>query len=194
MLCAGMALMGQQALRRAPGFALSDGITGQIRDLYDYRGKVVVLEFMLTTCPHCAGFADILGEVEHKYAGRVAVISIVNIPTDNPTTVKQFVTGHKVSYPILLDMGQMEYSYVQKQNVDLPHVYVIDANGYIRSEYGYSMTTRDIFEGRGLFTEIDRALNAVNSSDTFSRTLRTITSAGVLKCSRKSRRLTSLTM
>jgi hypothetical protein len=43
-------------------------------------------------------------------------------------------------------------------------VYVIDANGYIRSEYGYSITTRDIFEGHGLFAEIDHALNAVNSS------------------------------
>ena len=92
------------------------------------------------------------------------LISIVNIPVDNPTTVKQYVTGHKVTYPILLDMGQMEYSYVQKPNVDLPHLYVIDANGYIRSEYGYGITTRDIFEGHGLFTEVDRVLNLVNSS------------------------------
>jgi peroxiredoxin len=164
LFCAGLALTAQQPLRRAPGFALPDGITGQVRDLYDYRGKVVVLEFMMTTCPHCAAFADILGEVTQKYAGRVQVISIVNVPTDNPNTVKQFVTGHKVGYPILMDMGQMEYSYVLKPNVDLPHVYVIDANGYIRSESGYSITTRDIFEGHGLFTEIDRALNAVNSS------------------------------
>ena len=164
LFCAGMTLTSQQALRRAPGFALSDGITGQIRDLYDYRGKGGVLEFMMTTCPHCAVFADILGEVHQKYAGKVEVISIVNVPADNPNTVKQFVAGHKVSYPILMDMGQMEYSYVLKPNVDLPHVYVIDANGYIRSEYGYGITTRDIFEGRGLFTEIDRALNAVNSS------------------------------
>jgi peroxiredoxin len=164
LFCAGMALTAQQALRRAPGFALPDGITGQIRDLYDYRGKVVVLEFMMTTCPHCANFAEILEEVRQKYAGGAEVISIVNVPTDNPNTVKQFVTGHKVRYPILLDMGQMEYSYVMKQNVDLPHLYVIDQNGYIRSEYGYGLTTRDIFEGRGLFTEIDRVLNAVNSS------------------------------
>jgi thiol-disulfide isomerase/thioredoxin len=159
-----MALMGQVALRRAPGFALPDGITGQERDLYDYRGKVVVLEFMSTTCPHCAAFADILGQVQQKYGERVQVISIVNIPTDNPGTVKQYVTGHKVSYPVLLDMGQMEYSYVVKPQVDLPHLYVIDANGYIRSEFGYTITTRDIFEGRGLFAEVDKVLNAVNAS------------------------------
>ena len=72
LFCAGMALTAQQALRRAPGFALPDGITGQIRDLYDYRGKVVVLEFMSTTCPHCAAFADILAQAQQKYGDRVA--------------------------------------------------------------------------------------------------------------------------
>lgn len=164
MFCAGMALTAQQLLRRAPGFALPDALTGQIRDLYDYRGKVVVLEFMKTTCPHCANFTDILVEAHRKYGDRVQVISIVNTTDDNPNTVKQYVAGHKVTYPLLFDMGQMEYSYIQKPNVDLPHVYVIDANGYIRNEYGYSITTRDIFEGRGLFTEIDRVLAAVNSS------------------------------
>ncbi len=164
MFCAGMALPGQQAPRRAPGFALPDAQTGQIRDLYDYRGKVVVLEFMKTTCPHCANFTDILVEAQRKYGNRVQVISIVNTTDDNPNTVRQYVAGHKVTYPLLFDMGQMEYSYVQKPNVDLPHVYVIDPNGYIHSEYGYSITTRDIFEGRGLFNEIDRVLNTVNSS------------------------------
>jgi thiol-disulfide isomerase/thioredoxin len=167
LFCAGLALtalVAQQALRRAPGFALPDGVTGQIRDLYDYRGKTVVLEFMKTTCPHCAAFADIISEVNQKYAGRVQVISVVNTGDDNPTSVKQYVTGHKVSYPVLFDMGQMEYSYIQKPSVDLPHVYVIDANGYIHADYGYSLTTRDIFEGKGLFTEIDRTLGAVNSS------------------------------
>lgn len=164
LFCAGMTLMAQQALRRAPGFALPDGITGQIRDLYDYRGKPVLLEFMSTTCPHCAAFADILAQVQQKYGDRVQLISVVNVPVDNPTTVKQYVTGHRVSYPVLLDMGQMEYSYIQKPSVDLPHLYVIDANGYIRNDYGYGVTTRDIFEGHGLFTEVDRVLSLVNAS------------------------------
>jgi peroxiredoxin len=164
LFCAGMALTAQQALRRAPGFALPDGITGQIRDLYDYRGKVVVLEFMKTTCPHCANFADILAQAQQKYGDRLMVISVVNTNDDNPTSVKQYATGHKVTYPILFDLGQMAYSYIQKPSMDLPHVYVIDPNGYIRSDYAYGITTRDIFEGHALFAEIDRVLSAVNSS------------------------------
>ncbi len=70
--------------------------------------------------------------------------------------VKQYVTGHKVSYPIVFDVGQMQMSYIMKPSVDLPHVYVIDQNGFIRGDYGYGLTTRDIFEGKALFAEIDR--------------------------------------
>ena len=104
------------------------------------------------------------GQAQQKYGDRLTVISVVNTNDDNPASVKQYATGHKVTYPILFDLGQMAYSYVQKPSMDLPHVYVIDQNGYIRSDYAYGITTRDIFEGHALFTEIDRVLNAVNSS------------------------------
>ena len=33
---------------------------------------------------------------------------------------------------------------------------LIDAQGMIRNDYGYSPLTKGIFEGRELFTEIDR--------------------------------------
>ena len=156
VLCA-TALIAFQAGRRAPGFALPDGKM-QVYDLADFRGKIVVLEFMKTTCPHCAAFADILDEALQKYAGKVQVLAVVSGSEDNVNTVGQFAAGHKVRYPILFDSGQMAYSYVRTTSLDLPHVYLIDANGNIRSDFVYSVTTRDVFEGRGLFTEIDRML------------------------------------
>ena len=42
--------------RRAPGFALPEVVTFNYHDLYDYRGKVVVLEFMRSDCPACNTF------------------------------------------------------------------------------------------------------------------------------------------
>ncbi len=149
----------QQALRRAPSWDLAD-YNGQWHDLLDYRGKVLIIEMMKTTCPHCATFADILAEVPRKYEGKVAIVAIVSPAADNPEMVKQYVSGHKVTYPVVFDVGQMQMSYILKPSVDLPHVYIVDANGYIRADYGYSLTTRDIFEGKGLYTELDRLLGA----------------------------------
>src|SRR5689334_11048981 len=65
----------QLNLRRAPGFCLVD-TNAQWRDLADYRGKVVVIEFMQTTCPHCAAFVPKLEAIAQRYAGRVQILGI----------------------------------------------------------------------------------------------------------------------
>ncbi len=152
LLCAAALLAAQG--RRAPGFCLSDS-TGQWHDLADYRGKFVILEFMQTTCPHCALFANILKEAQQKYGEKIAVIAMVTAP-DNPTTMIQYVNGHHVTYPVLFDQGQAMASYVRKNSLDFPAIYLIDANGMIKGEYEYSEITKSIFEGKGLFTELDR--------------------------------------
>ena len=145
--------------RRAPGFALPDSKM-QVYDLADYRGKLVILEFMQTTCPHCAAFAGILNEAQQKYGERIAILAVANSTSDNATTVARYIAGHQVRYPVLFDAGQMAYSYFRSTSFDNPHLYLIDANGIIRSEFGYGPMTKEIFEGKALFPEIDRLLAA----------------------------------
>lgn len=121
---------------------------------------------MQTNCPHCAQFADILEEVNTKYAGRIAVFSVVN-PPDNPNTVGAYVSGHRTKVPVLFDCGQVAASYFkatpQNASFDVPHVFLIDAQGMIRNDWAYSLLTREIFEGRALFEEIDRLLGGAAS-------------------------------
>ncbi len=148
------ALFAQQAPRRAPGFALPDSHM-QVHDLYDFRGKPVVLEFMQTTCPHCAAFVPVLQRIQQRYGDKVAILSVAN-PPDNLQTVNQFIAGHKITYPVLFDMGQAAFSYVLTPQFDLPQVYLIDANGMISVHYSYTLLNRDIFEGNGLFGDLDR--------------------------------------
>jgi len=145
-----------QIARRAPGFALAD-TKGQWHDLYDYRGKVVILEFMQTSCPHCASFAQLLKKVEQKYGDKVAILAVAN-PPDSGDAIVKFIAGHQISYPIVFDMGQVAYSYVRKPHVDLPQIYLIDANGMIVGDFAYSPMTRDFFEGNALFNQLDRLL------------------------------------
>ncbi|HEV3199689.1 MAG TPA: TlpA disulfide reductase family protein [Bryobacteraceae bacterium] len=155
LLCA-MALLAAETPRRAPGFSLPN-LKAEQHDLADYRGKVVILEFMQTTCPHCATFIDVLDKVQQKFGSKVAILAVVN-PPDNQQAVAAYITGHKIAYPILFDCGQVAYSYVRAVQFDLPQVYVIDANGMIQRHYEYSALTRDIFEGNGLVSELDRLL------------------------------------
>src|SRR5450755_2504497 len=144
LLC-GIVLFAAGPLRRAPGFCLIDS-NGQWQDLADYRGKIVLVEFMQTTCPHCAAFSTVLNGLKLKYGDKLAILAIAN-PSDNPQTMTQFVTGHKIAYPLLLDQGQAAASYVRSPSVDLPTVYLVDGNGMIRNSWQHNVLTKDIFEG-----------------------------------------------
>jgi peroxiredoxin len=158
---------GELSGRRAPGFSLPDLHLRQ-HDLQDYRGKVVVLDIIQTTCSHCAAFMQTLEKVQQKYGDKVAVLSLVN-PPDNQVSVARFAASHKVTTPMLFDCGQAAVSYFkatpQHPTVNVPHVFLIDPEGMIRNDFGYEFNTRNIFEGEGLYTEIDRLLHETGAKN-----------------------------
>jgi peroxiredoxin len=160
-LSAMLSFAADPAFRRAPGFSLPDSKLQQ-HDLYDYRGKVVILDFMMTNCPHCATFSKTLERVKAKYGERVAILSIVNYSSDNSNTVGSYIQANKVTSPILFDCGQVLASYLRleraKKAVDMPHAFIIDAQGRIRGDYTYSMLTRPVFEGDAIFNDLDALL------------------------------------
>ena len=154
------AASGELSGRRAPGFSLPD-LKAQQHDLQDYRGKVVIIDIIQTTCPHCQRLADILEKVHAKYGEKVAVLTFA-IPQDTMATVTKFVEEHKVSTPVLFDCGQASASYLkvtpQNPRVNVPHLFLIDGQGTIRNDFGYDFDTRNVFEGDALDMEIDRLL------------------------------------
>ena len=154
-LCAA-ALAFSQGPMRAPGFCLSD-TNAQWRDLQDFRGKIVVLEFMQSTCPHCEAFTKVLSGVVKKYGDKVQVLSIA-LPNDTLPALVQFVKSHNLPWPHLFDMGQVAFSYVRQPNISFPTVYLIDGSGMIANHWEYGTFTKSIFEGDQLSREIDKLL------------------------------------
>jgi thiol-disulfide isomerase/thioredoxin len=161
MVASVFAASGELSNRRAPGFALPDPEYTRYYDLQDYRGKILLIDIMSTTCPHCLLLSSTLEKVKEKYGDRVAILSVV-LPPDNQTTVSKYKSVNRVTVPIVCDMGQMTISYMNAKpgtsHVDVPHLFVIDQQGMIRNDFGYEEPTRPIFEGPGLFKEIDKLL------------------------------------
>jgi peroxiredoxin len=151
---------GELSGRRAPGFSLPEG-PGVQRDLQDYRGKILILDFMQVTCEHCATFSAILEQARARYGDKIAILSIVNPPSD-AKGVADYITQHKVKSPILFDCGQVAYSYLKPDpaspTITIPHVFLIDGAGMIRSDFAFGDKTLEIFQRKGLFTEIDKLL------------------------------------
>jgi peroxiredoxin len=151
---------GELSGRRAPGFSLPDSTT-KLFDTQDYRGKLLLVEFMQTDCLHCQKFSAILEQAKVKYGAKIGILSIVNPPSDQKA-VAGFIAQFKVTTPILFDCGQVAYSYIKPTTptVNIPHIFLIDGDGMIRNDFAFSDATLPIFEGKGLFTEIDKLLAA----------------------------------
>lgn len=155
-------LVPAQTGRRAPGFSLPSTNNRQ-EDLADYRGKFVLLDIMKTDCDHCGPFAKILERAKLQYGSKVAVLSIAPAP-DDLTTAAKFIAANKITFPILFDCGQAVYSYVRNPSVTMPRLYIVNPEGYIVKEFVYGANTQEIFEGKGLFTELDRLLGGTGKS------------------------------
>ena len=152
---------GELSGRRAPGFALPDPAYEHFYDLQDFKGKVVLIDIMSTNCPHCQLLSTTLEKLKDKYKGQVQILSVV-LPPDNQQTVAAFVRQHKVTVPIVCDMGQMTISYLNAKpgqaHLDVPHLFLIDKQGMIRNDWTYTDKDKPIFEGPGLMSEIDKLL------------------------------------
>ena len=152
---------GELSNRRAPGFALPDPEYQHFYDLQDYRGKVVIIDIMSTTCPHCQLVSTTLEKVKEKYGDKVQILSVV-LPPDNQATVAKYRSVNKITVPIVCDMGQMTISYLNARpgmtKMDVPHLFIIDKQGIIRNDFFYSDQDKAVFEGPALYPEIDRLL------------------------------------
>ena len=152
---------GELSNRRAPSFALPTCDYAKFYDFLDYRGKVMIIDIMTTTCPHCELLTTTLEKVAQKYGNKVGILSVV-LPPDNVNTVAKYKIVNHVSIPIVCDAGQMTISYLQakpgQNHVELPHLFLIDKQGMIRNDFLYSETDKTVFEGPGLFPEIDKLL------------------------------------
>jgi peroxiredoxin len=139
---------GELSGRRAPGFTLPD-LNVNYHDLYDYRGKVVLLDIVQTSCPVCGSSHRILETIRQKFPGKVQILSVV-VPPDNQNSVRQFIANFAVKTPVLFDCGQMIGSYLkltpQKPQATFPHLFLIDANGMIRNDWEYKSGQEKYFE------------------------------------------------
>ena len=125
---------GEYSNRRAPGFSLADSHSQQ-HDPQDYKGKVLIVEFMQTTCDICMHLTDNLLQVKAKYGEKIGILSVTTLP-DNYQKTDKFAAEHNVPWPILFDSGQVMMSYLKvtpaNPTVHFPHLFIIDRNGTIR--------------------------------------------------------------
>ncbi|MEM4700083.1 MAG: TlpA disulfide reductase family protein [Candidatus Nezhaarchaeales archaeon] len=120
----------KQPPAEAADFLLID-LQGRAFRLSDFRGRVVVLDFMATWCGPCRLQVPHLQEVRERYGDSVVVISISVDPVrDSEEVLRQFLEGYpRADWIWARDTINLKLTYGV---VAIPTIIIVDQSGYVR--------------------------------------------------------------
>jgi peroxiredoxin len=121
--------------RPAPEFGINLAFGKPIK-LSQYKGKTVVLAFILTYCSHCQKAIGFLTKDQQEFAprGLQVLASAIDAPTAVPAFVKQFNPPFPVGFNTSEEaMGFMQH--VPMMTSYMPMIAFIDKDGVIRAQY-----------------------------------------------------------
>lgn len=130
-LILGSAVEGQSTTRKSPELAFS--IPGQgAKLLSQYRGKVVALEFILTTCPHCQAASKLMTRLQERYGPQGLQALAVAVNPNADLLVENFSKDFQVGYPVgSAPIEQMMAFMGFTERPVVPQLVLIDRNGDI---------------------------------------------------------------
>lgn len=128
-----------RVLLKAPYFSLpvitSDGLLTQGVDIFSLRGKVVVLEFMVSSCEVCQRMAPAVESLYQEYRGMgVTFLSVAGtFGGASAESTAQFIREYGASWTHVFDQDN---SVFQKYGIEgTPTYFVIDRTGIILSRF-----------------------------------------------------------
>lgn len=141
----------------APDFELKD-TDGNTFKLSDYEGeKVVILDFMFSTCVPCEKFVqDSLGPyAEDMDKDEVIIISVSVFGTDSEQDLREFAEKHDWKHALGDPNGDIEIAYDVQGT---PKILIIDKDGQITYEAGGRAGSSVPDNPEDLELEVDKAL------------------------------------
>ena len=137
LLLTGLAAYAQQVPRPAGEFAIKMP-NGQVTLLSQYSGKVVVLAFISTTCPHCQHTTQILSGLQSEYGPRGVQFLAAAFNPDAASLVPGFIAQFRPTFPVGSadrdSVLEYEQASLAKPNF-VPELIFIDRGRVIRAQY-----------------------------------------------------------
>lgn len=121
----------QSEPRKSPELAFT--LPGQAEKLLSqYRGKVVALEFILTSCPHCQAASKTMTGMQERYGSRGLQVLDVAIDPNADLRVENFSKEYQVGFPVGWTTIERMMSYMGfTERPVVPQLVLIDRAGNI---------------------------------------------------------------
>jgi peroxiredoxin len=130
-------LVGATVPRLSPEYTVQLTTGRQIK-LSSYRGKVVVLMFVLTDCSHCQDTSRFMESIQKEYGPRGVQTLAVAFNDKALVLVPGFISQTGASFPVGYDAREPVFSYLQRPltiQTFVPIMVFIDRQGMIRGQY-----------------------------------------------------------
>ena len=112
----------------APAFSLP-GLDGNMVNLDDYKGKIVLLNIWATWCPPCVAEMPSMEKLYQELKEENFEILAVSIDVSGSNVVAPFMKKHRLSFPALTDtQGTIKDLY---QTTGVPESFILDKDGII---------------------------------------------------------------
>ena len=122
--------------RKAPELVIQLPEGGQ-KLLTDYRGKVVCVEFLFTTCPHCQHSSQVLSRFQTEYGPKGFQALGIAFNPMSKMLVPDFVKQFKVNFPVGYAEREPVNAFLQNppdNALHVPQLVFIDRQGMIRKQ------------------------------------------------------------
>lgn len=119
--------------RKAPELAFNIPGQGQ-KLLSQYRGKVVALEFIYTTCPHCQAASRVMSKIQNEFRDRGLQVLDVAINPNADLAVADFAKEFQTTFPVgwvTQDQGLAFMGFNMADRFVVPQLILIDRKGII---------------------------------------------------------------
>lgn len=160
-LAAAFVLPGADIPRPAPNMTFKMPQGGVI-DLTQHRGKVVALEFLITTCPHCQKCSQILQKMQDEYGSKG--FQALGVATNEMAhmLVPDYMKNFNLRFPIGFAPREQAHEFLQHPTMLImyvPQLVFIDRKGIIQAQFaGGSDFFKD--EEKNIRAKIEEMLKA----------------------------------
>jgi peroxiredoxin len=135
---AALLLTAADVKRPSPAFSIQRRTASPLQ-LSQYRGKVVLLAFIDTHCPHCQKLTGYLNELAPKYAARGVQVVACAFNEDAQASLADFQQQFHPVFAVGYSNRAAVMSYLQISMMDphplyVPHLVFLDRSGVIRAD------------------------------------------------------------
>lgn len=130
------------APRKAPELSFYDR-SGKAMSLSNFKGKVIVLEFLFVRSMHCARVAQTLNRLNNDLSSRgvqsLGVAFSAPQSEADAVTVENFIQSLRLAYPVGYTNKEDVDKFLERGRYDvlsIPQVVIIDRGGVIRAQSG----------------------------------------------------------